>query len=82
MFYILILGIPLSLLIYKGFSVMTMLSITLLFIGVVGVIFYGIGSVYLTQRILPKEYRLNYLSLFIIILFMILFLVPLLIIFI
>lgn len=82
MFYILVLGIPLSILIYKGFSVMTMLSITLLFIGVVGVILYGIGSVYLTQRILPKEYRLNYFSLFIIILLIILFLVPFFIIFI
>jgi hypothetical protein len=58
-FYILILGIPLSILIFKGLSFMLILSITLLFIGVVCVLFYGIAVVYMSQKALPKKYRLS-----------------------
>jgi len=57
--YILVLGIPLSLLMYMGLSVLLMLSLTLMFIGVFGVIIYGICALYLSQRVLPVEYRLS-----------------------
>lgn len=57
--YILVTSLPLALLIYKGLSVLFLLSITLLFIGVIGVIICGIGGVYLTQTVLPEEYRLG-----------------------
>lgn len=59
MVYILCTGVPLAILIYNGFSVLMMLSITLLFIGVVGVIIYGIGILIINQRILPPPYRLK-----------------------
>lgn len=62
--YIIVLSIPLAILMYKGLSVLLMLSITLLFIGVVGVILYGIAAIYLSQKYLPKEYRLGKLGLF------------------
>ena len=57
--YVLGLGIPLSLMIYKGLSFMLVLSITLLFIGVVCVLFYGIAVVYMSQKVLPKKYKLG-----------------------
>jgi hypothetical protein len=63
MIYILILGVPLAVLMYYGISVLLILSLTLLFIGVIGVIIYGLGSVYMTQRILPIQYRLKPLGL-------------------
>jgi hypothetical protein len=81
MLYILIIGIPLAILAYKGLSIITMLSVTLLFIGVIGVLIYGIGTVYFTQKILPKGYRLNYFNLGIVIFFTLLMLLPLFLIF-
>ena len=76
MIYILALGIPLSYLMFLGLSVFLMLSITLLFIGVVGVIIYGIGALYLSQKVLPQKYKLGKKSLFLSILAIILFLIP------
>ena len=61
--YLLITGIPLSIIMYLGGSVLLLLSITLLFLGVIGVIIYGIGVVFLSQSILPKKYRLGTLGL-------------------
>ncbi len=55
--YILSTGVPISVMIWSGFSVMIMLSITLLFIGVIGVIIYGIGIIIIHQRVLPVRYR-------------------------
>ena len=57
--YLLLTGIPIAILMYKGLSVLLMLSLTLMFIGVIGVIMYGIGVVYLSQKILPPQYRLG-----------------------
>ena len=62
--YILVLGLPLSILMRFGLSVIVMLSITLLFIGVIGVIIYGIGTIYVIQTTLPEEYRSSKLTLF------------------
>lgn len=62
MIYVLVLGIPLALLMYRGLSVLLVLSITLLFIGVVGVVIYGAGAIYLTQTVLPRHYQLGSLS--------------------
>jgi len=57
--YILVISVPLAYLMYLGLSVLLMLSITLLFIGVFGVIIYGIGAIYLSQKVLPKKYKLG-----------------------
>jgi len=54
--YLLSTGIPLAI---SGASIILILSITLLFIGVVGVIIYGIGAIYISQKVLPREYRLG-----------------------
>ncbi len=59
MAYVLGGGILLSLLVYAGISVLLLLSLTLLFIGVVGVVVYGAGAIYMTQHMLPKRYRLG-----------------------
>jgi hypothetical protein len=64
--YILCLGIPIALFMYLGlFSVLLLLSLTLMFLGVFGVIIYGGASIYLSQRVLPKEYKLNKIGLII-----------------
>ncbi|OYT29339.1 hypothetical protein B6U98_02625 [Thermoplasmatales archaeon ex4572_165] len=76
--YIMVLGIPLSILMYKGLSVLLMLSITLMFIGVFGVIIYGISAIYMSQKVLPKQYRLSPLNLLIAIVGVILLCIPLL----
>jgi len=55
--YVIALGVPLAILMRFGLSVIVMLSITLLFIGVIGVIIYGIGTLYINYVTLPKEYR-------------------------
>ncbi|MBN2602587.1 MAG: Nramp family divalent metal transporter [Candidatus Thermoplasmatota archaeon] len=85
MIYIMILilasGIPISLLMYYGLSVLLILSLTLLFIGVVSVIIFGVGSIYMTQKILPEKYKLNGLGLILAIGFLLLFTIPLIIIF-
>ena len=57
--YILVTSIPLSVLMSKGLSVLLMLSLTLLFVGVIGVIMYGIGVIYLSQRVLPEKYKIS-----------------------
>ena len=59
--FILITSIPLALKMYldPNFSVLLLLSITLMFIGVIGVIVYGIGVVYLSQTVLPEKYKLS-----------------------
>ncbi|RLF41509.1 MAG: hypothetical protein DRN18_03710, partial [Thermoplasmata archaeon] len=74
--YILVLGLPLSILMRFGLSVIVMLSITLLFIGVVGVVIYGIGTIYVIQTTLPEEYRSSKLTLFAGTIAIILLLVP------
>ena len=85
MLYIMILilssGIPISILMYNGLSVMLVLSLTLLFLGVIGVIIFGIGSIYMTQKILPQKYKLNSFNLILAIGFLLLFTVPLIFIF-
>ncbi|MEA2055964.1 MAG: Nramp family divalent metal transporter [Candidatus Thermoplasmatota archaeon] len=80
--YLLILGIPLSILMYRGLSVLLMLSITLLFLGVIGVMLYGIGVIYLSQKFLPKEYKLGKLSLSLAIVAIVFMSIPLLFLFI
>jgi Mn2+/Fe2+ NRAMP family transporter len=57
--YLLIAGGLLSVAMSMGVSVLLMLSITLMFLGVIGVIIYGTGALILTQRALPKTYRLG-----------------------
>jgi hypothetical protein len=57
--YVLITGVPLAILGVLGVSVILMLSLTLLFIGVVGVLIYGVGVLYLSQSILPQGYKLG-----------------------
>jgi hypothetical protein len=74
--YILFLGIPLSYLMYLGLSVLLMLSLTLLFIGVIGVIIYGIGAIFLSQKVLPDKYKLGKIKLIISIIAVILLLIP------
>jgi len=74
--YILAIGIPLAYLMYLGLSVLLMLSITLLFIGVIGVIIYGIGAIYLSQKVLPKKYKLGKINLILSIIAIILLMIP------
>ena len=76
MIYMLATGIPLAILGYYGLSIILMLSITLLFIGVVGVVIYGIGTVYLGRKYLPEKYRMGKIWYAITILFLLLFVVP------
>jgi hypothetical protein len=76
--YILVTSIPLAILMYidPNFSVLFLLSITLLFIGVIGVIIYGIGVISLSQTVLPKEYHLGIIGLFLSFLAVILITIP------
>ncbi len=76
--YVLSTGIPLAILGAMGISIILMLSITLLFIGVIGVIIYGMGALYLSQKVLPKEYRLGIAGLIAGIISIILLIIPLL----
>ena len=76
MIYMLATGIPLAILGYYGLSIILMLSITLLFIGVVGIVIYGIGTVYLGRKYLPEKYRMGKIWYAITILFLLLFVVP------
>jgi Mn2+/Fe2+ NRAMP family transporter len=57
--YLLITGSILSIAMSMGVSVLLMLSITLMFLGVIGVIIYGTGALILTQRALPRTYKLG-----------------------
>ncbi|HEC81949.1 MAG TPA: hypothetical protein ENI42_05960 [Thermoplasmatales archaeon] len=72
--YILVVGIPLAI---SGISVILMLSITLLFMGVVGVVIYGVGAIYVSQTVLPGKYRLGRIGLTIATLAVIMMIVPL-----
>ena len=74
--YILAISVPLAYLMYLGLSVILMLSITLLFIGVFGVIIYGIGAIYLSQKVLPKKYKLGKINLILSIIAIILLIIP------
>ena len=74
--YILAISVPLAYLMYLGLSVILMLSITLLFIGVFGVILYGIGAIYLSQKVLPKKYKLGKINLILSIIAIILLIIP------
>jgi hypothetical protein len=61
--YLLLVAIPLTIITYlTDLSLLILLSVFLLFIGVIGVIFYGIGSIFITQKILPAQYRLGKLG--------------------
>jgi len=81
--YILAVSIPLAVLmaVNEDFSVLMFLSLTLLFIGVIGVILYGIGVIYLSQTVLPDEYKLGKVALFFAILAIIFMSIPLLFLF-
>lgn len=72
--YIMVLGIPLAI---SGISILLMLSLTLLFTGVVGVIIYGIGAIYISQTVLPEKYRLGKFALSIALIAVIMMIVPL-----
>lgn len=75
--YILSLGIPIAISMYLGmFSVLLLLSLTLMFLGVFGVIIYGAGAIYLSQKVLPNEYRLSTLGVVIAVIGIILLLIP------
>ncbi len=74
--YVLLTGIPLSIMIYKGLSFFLLLSLTLLFIGVVGVLFYGIAVIYMSQKILPEKYRLSNFGLILGIIAIVLMIIP------
>ena len=74
--YVLMIGIPLSILIYKGLSFMLLYSITVLFIGVIAVLLYGIAVIYLTQKVLPKKYRLGSFGLLLGIIGIVLMIIP------
>lgn len=74
--YVMVVGIPLAILMYFGLSVLLMLSLTLMFLGVFGVIIYGAGAIYLSQKVLPKEYKLNIVGLLIAIIGLILLIIP------
>ena len=71
--YLLATGIPLAI---SGISILLMLSITLLFIGVIGVIIYGIGAIYFSQKVLPKEYKLGKIGVAITIISIFLLIIP------
>ena len=73
--YILVTGIPLAI-IGSMTSIILMLSITLLFIGVIGVIIYGIGAIYMSQKFLPEKYKLGNIALAVTIMAVILLIVP------
>jgi len=82
--YILVTSIPIALRMYvdSNFSVLFFLSITLLFIGVIGVIIYGMGVTYLSQTVLPEKYRLGKVGLFFALLAIIFMFIPMIFLFI
>jgi Mn2+/Fe2+ NRAMP family transporter len=77
--YILVISVPLALKMYvdPGFSVLFFLSITLLFIGVIGVIIYGVGVIILSQTVLPEKYKLRKVGLILSIIAVIFMIIPL-----
>ena len=82
--YILVFSIPLAIkmAVDPNFSVLFLLSITLLFIGVIGVIIYGLGVIVVSQTVLPKIYRLKPFGLAITIIAVIFMCIPLIFLFI
>jgi len=74
--YVLGFGIPLSIMIYKGLSFMLILSVTLLFIGVICVLLYGVAVVYMSQKVLPEKYKLGPIGLTLGIIGIILMIIP------
>jgi len=62
---------------YKRFLLFLVLYvITVLFIGVIAVLFYGVAVIYLSQKVLPKKYKLGPVGLALGIIGIILFLIP------
>jgi Mn2+/Fe2+ NRAMP family transporter len=82
--YILVFSIPLAIrmAIDPNFSVLFLLSITLLFIGVIGVIIYGIGVIVISQTVLPTKYRLKTFGILLSIIALIFMSIPLIFLFI
>jgi hypothetical protein len=78
MIYLLSLGIPTAIFMRGGLSVLFVLSLTLLFVGVIGVVIYGVGVLYISQKYLPERYKLGKLSLIISLLGVIMLLIPML----
>jgi len=77
--YILSLGIPLAVAMYLGLlSVLLLLSLTLMFLGVFGVIIYGAGAIYLSQKVLPDQYKLSTIGLIGALIGLLLLLIPVL----
>ena len=79
--FLLVTGVPLAIWMYKGLSVLLMLSLTLMFVGVIGVVMYGIGAIYLSQKVLPEKYKLGKIGLAVSILAIFLMMIPVLLIF-
>ena len=80
--YLFLIGIPLAVAIFtRILSLLTILGLTLLFIGVIGVIIYGAGAIYYTQKVLPKPYRLGKAGMAIAILSLIFMAIPFIFIF-
>jgi len=80
--YILVISVPLSILMSKGLSVLLILSLTLLLVGVIGVIMYGIGVIYLSQKFLPEEYKLGTIGVILAIMAIVFMAIPMLFLFI
>jgi len=82
--FILVTSIPIALRMYvdPSFSVLLLLSITLLFIGVIGVIIYGVGVIILSQTVLPEKYKLSKIGLILSIIAVIFMCIPLIFLFI
>ncbi|MEF8847678.1 MAG: Nramp family divalent metal transporter [Candidatus Thermoplasmatota archaeon] len=76
--YLLVAGVPIAYLMYSGLSVILMLTLTLMFIGYIGVIMYGVGVLYLSQKVLPEKYRFGKIGLFLSILGIVVLMTPLL----
>lgn len=76
--YLIGIAIPLATAIFsRVISLLTILGLTLLFIGVIGVIIYGAGAIYYSQKVLPEEYKLSKIGLAIAIISLIFMIIPL-----
>ncbi len=75
--YLFLIGIPLAVAMFSRIiSLLTVLGITLLFIGVVGVIIYGAGAIYYSQKVLPPPYKLGKIGVALAILSLIFMIMP------
>ena len=80
--YLFLIGIPLAVAMFSRIiSLLTVLGLTLLFIGVVGVVIYGAGAIYYSQKILPSPYKLGKFGVALAIISLIFMIIPLLLIF-